>query len=170
MVIVQEVDYRDNAEPANPTRITMAKKTTHQGLREVLIKRRDALRQALAGDLSLLQQLRRESGDLIDAAIDTSYEDVSSQMVEVESRELVFIQQALARMDAGTYGRCESCNCLIAVARLQVLPYATMCIKCQRQAENSGEGRGRSTDWSKLVDASPRDEVRLNDIDFNASQ
>ena len=147
----------------------MPKKNAHKGLREVLIKRRDALRQALAGDLSLLRQLRQESGDIIDAAIDNSYEDVSSQMVEVESRELLFIQQALARIDAGTYGRCESCEAIISLARLQVLPYATMCIKCQREAESSGDQDGRSTDWAKLVDATPVDEVRINDIDFNVS-
>lgn len=147
----------------------MPKKPTHKGLREMLIKRRDALRQALAGDLSLLRQLRRESGDVIDAAIDNSYEDVSSQMVEVESRELQFIQQALARIDAGTYGRCESCEAIISQARLQVLPYATMCIKCQRLAETSGGANGRATDWGKLVDAGPIDEARINDIDFNVS-
>jgi DnaK suppressor protein len=147
----------------------MPKKNPHKGLREILIKRRDALRQALAGDLSLLQQLRQDSGDVIDAAMDNSYEDVSSQMVEVESRELVFIQQALARIDAGTYGRCESCNGVISAARLQVLPYATMCIKCQRESESSGETSGRSTDWAKLVDSGPVEEIRINDIDFNVS-
>ncbi len=147
----------------------MSKKNSHKGMRELLIKRRDALRQALAGDLSLLQQLRQESGDVIDAAIDNSYEDVSSQMVEVESRELVFIQQALVRIEAGTYGRCESCNAVISAARLQVLPYATMCIKCQRESEAEGDSQGRSMDWARLVDANPADEVRINDIDFNVS-
>lgn len=147
----------------------MPKKNLHKELREMLIKRRDALRQALAGDLSLLRQLRKESGDIIDAAIDNSYEDVSSQMVEVESRELQFIQQALARIEAGTYGRCEACESSISAARLQVLPYATMCIKCQRASESSGDDLGRSTDWGKLVDAPPIDETRINDIDFNVS-
>ena len=96
---------------------------------------RDFLRQALAGDLSLLQKLQKESGDVVDAALDNSYEEISSQMVEVESRELIHIQAALARIDAGTYGRCESCENAIPKARLEVLPYATMCIKCQREAE-----------------------------------
>ena len=147
----------------------MPKKSAHKGVREILLKRRTALRQALAGDLSLLRQLRQESGDIIDAAIDNSYEDVSSQMVEVESRELLFIEQALARIDAGTYGRCESCEAIISLARLQVLPYAMMCIKCQREVELSGDQEGRAMDWAKLVDANSNDEVRLSDIDFNVS-
>jgi DnaK suppressor protein len=147
----------------------MAKKNATKDLRAQLIKRRDALRQALAGDLSLLQKLQKESGDVVDAALDNSYEEISSQMVEVESRELIYIQAALARIDAGTYGRCESCENAIPKARLEVLPYATMCIKCQREAEQFGGRSGHSTDWSTLVDLGHAEDTRVNDIDFNVS-
>ncbi len=147
----------------------MPKKNEMKSLRAMLLRRRDALRQAIAGDLSLLQQLRNESGDVFDAALDSSHEEISSQMVEVESRELAHIQQALERIDLGTYGRCETCEAAIPKARLEVLPYATMCIKCQRQAEQTGGQRGRNTDWSNLVDLASADETRISDIDFNVS-
>jgi DnaK suppressor protein len=147
----------------------MPKKNELKTLRALLLRRRDALRQAIAGDLSLLQQLRNETGDVFDAALDNSHEEISSQMVEVESRELVHIQNALERIDLGTYGRCEMCEGVIPKARLEVLPYATMCIKCQRQAEQTRLAGGRSTDWSNLVDLHPADEARVNDIDFNVS-
>ena len=46
----------------------MARKDALLNLRAILIRRRDALRSALAGDLSLLKELRSESpGDVIDA-------------------------------------------------------------------------------------------------------
>ena len=55
----------------------------------ILVRRRDALRSALAGDLSLLRELRSESpGDVIDAAYDSAQDEISSQLAEVESREL----------------------------------------------------------------------------------
>ncbi len=117
----------------------------------------------------MLQKLQKESGDVFDAALDNSYEEISSQMVEVESRELVFIQQVLVRIDSGTYGRCECCENAIPKARLEVLPYATMCIKCQRESEQSGRQSGRSTDWSSLMDLNPTDDARISDIDFNVS-
>ena len=147
----------------------MPKKNEMKSLRAMLLRRRDALRQAIAGDLSLLQQLRNETGDVFDAALDNSHEEISSQMVEVESRELAFIQQALERIDLGMYGRCETCEAVIAKARLEALPYATMCIKCQREAEQAGFRGGRNTDWSHLVDMGPNDETRVSDIDFNVS-
>jgi DnaK suppressor protein len=40
------------------------------------------------------------------------------------------VQRALARIDAGEYGTCESCGNDIPVARLDALPYATFCVNC----------------------------------------
>ena len=113
-------------------------------LRAILVRRRDALRSALAGDLSLLKDLRSESpGDVIDAAYDSAQDEISSQLAEVESRELANIENALERMKAGKYGLCEICNGKIPMARLNALPYATVCIECQRELERTGSAEGR---------------------------
>jgi RNA polymerase-binding transcription factor DksA len=44
---------------------------------------------------------------------------------------LAQIEAALAKMDAGTYGTCDRCGRAIAPARIEALPYATLCIDCQ---------------------------------------
>jgi DnaK suppressor protein len=117
----------------------MARKDALVSLRTILIRRRDALRSALAGDLSLLRELHGETtGDVVDAALDTAQDEISSQLAEVESRELAHIENALARMQDGEYGVCEVCSKKIPMARLDALPYATMCIECQREIERSG--------------------------------
>lgn len=117
----------------------MARKDALLNLRAILIRRRDALRSALAGDLTLLKELRSESpGDVMDAAYDSAQDEISSQLAEVESRELASIENALDRMKAGKYGACEVCGGKIPMARLNALPYATMCIGCQRDIERSG--------------------------------
>lgn len=46
------------------------------------------------------------------------------------------IEAALARMDAGTYGICERCGEAIERERLEVIPYATMCVEDKRLAEH----------------------------------
>ena len=121
----------------------MPRKDSLLNLRVILIRRRDALRNALAGDLSLLKELRSESpGDVIDAAYDSTQDEISSQLAEVESRELSNIENALHRMRVGKYGSCEVCNGKIPMARLNALPYATMCIECQRDLERSGASGG----------------------------
>ena len=122
----------------------MARKDALANMRTILIKRRDALRSALAGDLTQLRDLHSQSpGDVIDAAYDTAQDEVNSQLAEVESRELASIENALERMKEGSYGQCEVCGGKIPMARLDALPYATMCIGCQRDLERSGESPGR---------------------------
>jgi DnaK suppressor protein len=44
-------------------------------------------------------------------------------------------EQALARIDAGTYGVCESCGQPIGKARLQAFPRATLCVTCKQREE-----------------------------------
>lgn len=113
----------------------MSRKDALNKLRDVLLVRREALRKALDGDLSLLQSLSQDGGDVMDAAMDTAQDEISSQLVEVESRELSQIEDALGRLKEGHYGDCEHCNKPIPLARLQAVPYATMCIECARKQE-----------------------------------
>jgi DnaK suppressor protein len=124
----------------------MARKDALAKMRTILVKRRDALRNALFGDLKMLRELHSQSpGDLIDAAYDTAQDEINSQLAEVESRELASIENALERMKEGSYGQCEVCGSRIPLARLDALPYATMCISCQRELERLGEaGRRRA--------------------------
>lgn len=140
-------------------------------MHQVLIKRRDALRKALAGDLSLLQELRAQTGgDVVDAALDSVQDEISSQLAEVESRELARIENALARMREGQFGVCEACGCNIPMARLNALPYATSCIKCQREAEREGGLGTGDVDWSRLLDVNaPEADLSINDIEMDVS-
>lgn len=148
----------------------MARKDALQNLKNVLIKRRDALRKALAGDLSLLKELRQQSsGDVVDFALDSAQDEISSQLAEVESRELASIENALERMRDGHYGDCERCTASIPLARLQALPYATLCINCQREAERTGTTGVSAADWGRLIDPPAGDDVTFSDIELDVS-
>ena len=121
-------------------------------LREVLLRRREAIRRALDGDLSMLRELREQTkGDILDAALDSAQDELSSQLAEVESRELAQIEHALERMENGTYGVCEVTEQPIPLARLQALPYATTCIEAQREMEKHGRTAELQADWGRLT-------------------
>jgi RNA polymerase-binding protein DksA len=64
----------------------------------------------------------------LDREIDYSLEGASSQV-------LAEIDDALARMDAGTYGVCVTCGSPIGADRLEAIPWARQCIGCRRQEE-----------------------------------
>ena len=149
----------------------MGRKIAISNLREVLIRRRDALRKALAGDLSMLKELREQSGgDVVDFALDSAQDELSSQLAEVESRELAYIDNALEQMREGNYGHCEVCNSNIPLTRLQALPYATLCIDCQRELEKHGGANVQGADLAHLLENMSNDKAdKVNDIEMDIS-
>src|SRR3954467_9888785 len=135
----------------------MARKDALLRLHSRLVARRDALRKALTGDPEGFRQCAAmtDVGDNVDAAVDTANDEISSQLVEIESRELGRIEHALQRIVEGVYGRCEFCNGRIAGARLNALPYTNTCIDCQRENERNGQAFGPGADdqrWAKIYD------------------
>jgi len=134
----------------------MAKRIESIGkMRDVLLTRREEIRKILAGDLNALGEKseRGASGDAADQASESSHDEISSQLVEVECQELEKIDEALARIKDKAYGACESCNVNIPIARLRALPYATLCVKCQeRNMDVVPTSDTGPIDWSTLVD------------------
>ncbi len=108
-----------------------------------LVARRDALRKALSGDLDRLKEVASSGivGDDVDAATDSANDEISSQLAEMECRELEQIEHSLQRLVQGAYGRCETCGGKIGRHRLNALPFAVTCIECQRENERIGKTR-----------------------------
>jgi DnaK suppressor protein len=153
----------------------MARRDALLRLHKTLLSRHAALRRALAGELADLRKLSSDAaGDSADVAFDSGSDEISSQLAELEARELNQIERALARMKQGTYGICEICQGKIPVARLNALPYSTTCIDCQREMENyPGWDRRHSGDWEKVSESeSPMEEqkeIDLSDIEMDLS-
>jgi len=156
----------------------MARKDALLRLHNRLVKRREALRKALNGDQNALNELRatQDVGDSVDAAIDSANDEISSQLAEIESRELGQIEHALERMTEGLYGQCEICNGKIAVARLNALPYTSTCIECQRAQERGGvHDRHGAIDprWANVSDRGLDDsgdrDINLSDYELDMS-
>ncbi|MDX6267147.1 MAG: hypothetical protein QOD70_1887, partial [Frankiales bacterium] len=84
--------------------------------------------------------LRRDAGsegtgDEADAGSKT-FEREHEMSIANNSRDLLLqVERALARLDAGTYGRCENCGDPIPKARLQAFPRATLDVKCKQREE-----------------------------------
>jgi len=113
--------------------------------RRVLEAERDRLRhaaQAVHHEGSMLEEsgdLAIGSGDHIaDSATDTYLRELDEGLEETAGHVLVEIDEALARIENGTYGRCSACGRPIGEERLEAVPYATLCIDDKRAIERSG--------------------------------
>ena len=108
------------------------------------------LRARLRGDLNQMtdEALKRNqpesSGNLsnlplhmADVGTENYDQEFTLGLIENEQETLEQINDALGRITAGTFGRCEECHQPIAKPRLQALPYTPRCIECARKAEGS---------------------------------
>ena len=75
------------------------------------------------------------------------------------TRELALVEQAIERLNAGTYGVCIDCQGPIAKPRLSVHPEAPRCVRCQEQLERGARAlvAGAAEDWLPKLPA-PADE------------
>ena len=155
----------------------MARREALLRLHKALSARRNSLMKRLGGEMADLGhcQVASAAGDSADAAFDSGSDEIASKLAELEARELGQVQRALSRLKQGTYGLCEICHTRILVARLNALPYSTMCIKCQREVEAHGENTGDlEIDWDKVADAerrfADRREVDLSRLEMDFSK
>lgn len=150
----------------------MARREALLRLHKSLVARRTELRKRLGMELEDLHT-KQATSDSADAAFDSSGEEIASQLAELESRELAQIERAIKRLKNGTYGICEGCSCKIPVARLNALPYSTLCITCQREMEHDAgwlDRRG-GNDWEKVSDSGMEDrEVSLSELELDLSK
>ena len=123
-------------------------KTEELGLiRETL----QGLRARLRGDLDQMtdEALGRDNdggtGNLsnvplhmADLGTDNYDQEFTLGLIENEQSTLELVNEALSRMEKGTYGLCAECSEPISKPRLQAIPYAKHCIQCARKLE-SGE-------------------------------
>jgi RNA polymerase-binding transcription factor len=71
--------------------------------------------------------------DRADMAYDYAYRGRRMSMLEQLEDQLTEVNKALRRIDEGTYGICSNCGNAIMTERLEALPYAELCIECQRK-------------------------------------
>jgi len=109
-------------------------------LRRVLILKREEIVKEAKSEIS--KYIKGETRQLVDTALDNGdwsivdlSEDISFKQLGIHRETLVKIDEALRKLDEGTYGKCEDCGEDINEERLKVLPYAIYCIDCKEKRE-----------------------------------
>jgi DnaK suppressor protein len=95
----------------------------------------DNLRSEHQGSLQDEAEESNQDNHLAETATATVDREIDYSLEENEMRVLAAIDAALARIDAGTYGRCERCDQEIEEERLEALPWTTLCIDDKRRDE-----------------------------------
>uniref|UniRef100_A0A7C2P6S9 TraR/DksA family transcriptional regulator n=1 Tax=Schlesneria paludicola TaxID=360056 RepID=A0A7C2P6S9_9PLAN len=147
----------------------MTRKDALLRLHSRLIDQRESLRGKIAEDLGLTYSRDDGINDLGEVASQMEQSELHSQLAALESRELRQIEVAIAKIRNGTFGTCERCQKSIPIARLQALPYTSVCIDCQRKQERRASHEDEfEANWASALEYERRSndrEVSLSDLD-----
>jgi DnaK suppressor protein len=128
------------AKPKESAKEREARERRREALQRMLLGKRQEILKEIEGTLgqSLTedQQRRLESArDVGDQALMDLDRELGISLMEMRNRRRQAIDEALTRLNEGTYGICAECGVEISERRLEAVPFAKLCVECQAREE-----------------------------------
>lgn len=107
--------------------------------KDLLLTKRKELSTNISSEMAEMRDA--DNSDLTVSDVDdigaSQDNETTFKILELESDNLEQIDEALERIEAGTYGICEECKEPVGIERLKALPFTPLCINCKRLQESS---------------------------------
>jgi RNA polymerase-binding transcription factor len=100
-------------------------------------------------------------GDIYDLASDERDRELSLLISDRDREKISEIDEALERIEDGSYGSCEECETDIPKQRLLIIPFARLCVNCKSEHEKQGSHEKKfkeEREYRKLAFTTPEDE------------
>jgi DnaK suppressor protein len=128
--------------------------------RDALIARKEQILKQLDEEVKEGKESALDEGmDTYDLASEERSREINLILSDRDREKLQSIEDALERIDAGTYGICEMCEEEIAPERLEALPFTRLCVTCQSELEKEAKQHRRIDE--------DRGHRRTNLVDFD---
>ena len=100
------------------------------------------MRELILDDISKLikdesNHLKHDVGDFYDSASNDRERELSLLLNQRDRQKLIMIEESLARIESGNYGKCIPCEELIEEDRLRAMPFTRYCVSCLEEEEES---------------------------------
>lgn len=123
------------------------RKNVLKAAREKLQEMRRQVLRELGEDLKEGREGGKQEGmDTYDLASEERDREISFILTDREREKVQAIQEALDRVENGSYGICESCDAEIAPARMSAMPFTRLCVNCQAEQEKEARTMRRFDD------------------------
>ena len=123
------------------------RKTTLKTARTRLLDMKRQVLREIDDDLKEGRDGAKDDGmDTYDLASEERDREISFILSDREREKLQAIEDALRRIEEGSYGICESCDSEIAAGRLEALPFTRLCVSCQAEREKEAKMARRFDD------------------------
>ena len=107
-----------------------------KSIKDMLLKMREELVQGIARKTKATAVSGvSDIGDILDSVSEERTRELDLILTDREKQKLKQIDDALDRIEEGSYGLCEECGIKIPRARLKVVPFAKYCVECKEVIE-----------------------------------
>jgi len=121
------------------------RKTTLKNAKQLLLDMKRQILREISEDLKHGREGAKDDGmDTYDLASEERDREINFILSDREREKLQSIEEALERIEDGSYGICESCESDIAEARLLALPFTRLCVTCQGEREKEAKMNRRA--------------------------
>jgi DnaK suppressor protein len=108
-----------------------------QRYRRLLLAKRDELSAALDEARSIVPPAGGSKGDIMDSASADTEAELQLHLHQTDGPLLKAIENALARIRAGSFGVCEACQQPISKPRLEAVPWTRLCRECKEREQSA---------------------------------
>lgn len=120
--------------------MTVNKKTRQEKLKKLLMDKKRKMWNELRNEIfnKLGKEYNRQFDnpqDLEELSFVDSIEDTGLAVADIRREELTNMDEAIRRLEEGTYGICEDCGVEISEDRLKVISFTPYCVNCQAKRE-----------------------------------
>jgi DnaK suppressor protein len=123
------------------------RKTTLKNARDRLLEMKRLILREISEDLRHGREGAKDDGmDTYDLASEERDREINFILSDREREKLQSIEDALGRIEEGSYGICESCESDIAAGRLEAMPFTRLCVSCQAEREKEAKQSRRFDD------------------------
>ena len=130
--MIRVYEARERAPIVQESRETM----TEQYKDALITKRTELLGTGGAKPLAASMENNTRQGDMADQASGNNEVHIALKLKQTDAKILQAIEEALMRIDKGTYGICRDCGEPIAPARLNAIPWTRGCITCKEKQKS----------------------------------
>jgi len=123
------------------------RKSFLKSAREKLLEMKKQLLAEIQQDIKQGRETSKDEGmDTYDLASEERDREINFILTDRDRGKLQAIEDALDRVEEGSYGLCESCEAEIAEGRLVALPFTRLCVQCQADREIEAKQNRRGED------------------------
>jgi DnaK suppressor protein len=129
----------------------------YEQIKQMLLKMKAEIMDELAKKKASLEEEKNIEIEDLDALAEDRNREYEYMLTTMDTKKLKQIDEALAKIENGTYGICEECGEEIPLARLKILPFAKLCVDCVSNIEKE-EAIKQSLESEKNVFATGNNE------------